>query len=197
MQFMRVGGEVGGRDARPEGEHGVKRPPADESEGELQDAATQSRLRWQDTTGAHHDFQDCEALEVLGCLISISVLEAVRHRLARAEVAFWSNRSFFCSTVISWERKVREYIRRTRSIALYGAVMWTWSTSVFVLLCAWEGRLLRYMLRLSWDRDAESFGEWRQRHNRHVRKVMLEYGAEELHEAALRRQFRWTTAAFH
>lgn len=198
MQFMRFGQgedcETDGADLR----RGRKRKaPQDDvtltttEEQEL----CRPKLQWEDVAGDRHDFEECESLEVLGCLLTPSTLSAVRHRLARAEVVFWTNRSFFCSTLISWERKLREYVRKVRSVALYGSVLWTWGALVYAVVRAWEGRLLCYMMRLSWDREGETFGEWRKRHNRQARRILIEHGTEELPEAVLRRQFRWTSTA--
>lgn len=59
-----------------------------------------------------------------------------------------------------------------RSVALYGSVLWTWSASVYAVVRAWEGRLLCYMMRLSWDKAQETYGDWRRRHNRLARRML-------------------------
>lgn len=156
---------------------------------------TTTALWWSDSDCSRHPFVEKTSLNIMGCLMSTDVLEPVKHRLARAEIQFWTHKSFFCSTVISWERKVLEFVKRVKYLALYGATLWTWTPSVHSFLRAWEGRMLRYMMRTSWRRDGESFGEWRRRHNRLVRKMLIDCGAEELPEAALRRQFRWASTA--
>lgn len=86
------------------GQRRKRKAPHDDEDREPRvrdDGPQRLSLQWQDALGERHDFEECESLEVLGCLITASTLDAVRHRLARAEVAFWSNRSFFCSTLIS------------------------------------------------------------------------------------------------
>lgn len=50
------------------------------------------------------------------------------------------------------------------------------------------------MMRTPWGAN-ETFGEWRVRHNRLARKVLADHGAEEMPQAALRRQFRWANTA--
>lgn len=81
-------------------------------------------LTWQDVAGRRHDFEYKEDLEVLGTLLAKNTITFVKHRLGRADAAFWRHKGFFCSPRDSWQHKLKEYLKRIRPIALYGSVLW-------------------------------------------------------------------------
>lgn len=97
---------------------------------------------WTDNDGQQHAFQRVAALELLGCKITTDDLCAVEFRLSRANAAFWSCRDIYCSTMISWRRRLHEFARRIRPIALYGSVLWTWGAGVASALQS-AGKLMR------------------------------------------------------
>lgn len=94
------------------------------------------RLCWSDYDDSRHRFTEKTSLEILGCLVTTEPLDAVYHRLSKAEMHVWTHKAFLLGTIIPWERKVREYAHRASAIALYGAVLWTWNTTTYLYIRA-------------------------------------------------------------
>lgn len=95
-------------------------------------------LTWCDVSGGRHAFELKDSLEVLGCVLSTDITSMVKHRLSKAEAAFWAHKAFYCNPRVAWQLKLREYLKRIRPIALYGSVLWTWDAGVHALLRGWE-----------------------------------------------------------
>lgn len=94
-----------------------------------------------------------------------------------------------------WRRKVIEYVKKIRPVALYGSASWQWGADTSTALTTWEAGMLRRMCRVGWRKaDGEEFGKWRRRHTRVARQQMEDAGAEDIISAMLRRQCRWITA---
>lgn len=128
-------------------------------------------LTWEDRDGKRHEFEKVPQREILGCVISEDNRATLQHRLAEASSAFWRHSGYFCSMMISWREKMREYARRTRPVALYGSVIVTWSAEVSNQLRVWENTMLRRMCRVAWRKEEETFAEWRRRHTKICRGV--------------------------
>lgn len=92
MQYMYVGQEDQERDIGSAGRGKKRKTPQGEATGGTTDSPhaefVRTKLHWQDDSGTQHDFELCESLEVLGCLLAPLTLAAVRHRLSRAEIVF-------------------------------------------------------------------------------------------------------------
>lgn len=77
-------------------------------------------LIWVDADGSRHALGQVDQWGLLGCLITVDRRAAIQHRLAKpAAAAFWANRGFLLSTVITWRHKIVELVKKIRPVALW------------------------------------------------------------------------------
>lgn len=75
---------------------------------------------WVDASGTVHNLIVCSSIETLGgCIGPGAALQAARQRVSKANTAFWSHKTFYCSRKIPLDVRLFEYQRRVQTVLAF------------------------------------------------------------------------------
>ena len=85
-----------------------------------------------------------DEMDCLGALLHATGTTqlCIQHRLHKATAAFWANHELLTAPHVPIPVRLKEYVSRVQSVALYSASTWTWNKTTSDALFAWESALL-------------------------------------------------------
>ena len=140
---------------------------------------------WQE--GQQVPVQEEGFLECLGAIVNSDgkMREGVDHRLKKATAAFWANKELLTSSAVPIPVRLREYVTKVQSVAMFGCACWTWTKATYDSLLVWENSILKKMVRVPKGED-EGFVTYYKRRNRICRRWFHKCGHTSLPTKVLR-----------
>ena len=151
---------------------------------------------WQE--GQQVPVQEEGFLECLGAIINSDgkMQEGVDHRLKKATAAFWANKELLTSPAVPIPVRLREYVTRVQSVAVFGCACWTWTKSTYDSLLVWQNSILKKMIRVPKGED-EGFVAYYKRRNRICRRWFHKCGHTSLLSRFCISYTRWQAKLWH
>ena len=71
---------------------------------------------------------------------------ALKHRIAKAEKAFWADKTALKSKSLALNLRLRRYSERVVPRVLHGCGSWAWSRGMCQQLAVWDNKVLRWIV---------------------------------------------------